>query len=283
GSVEALETAIGMSAADLDRALRTYARGRVLMGAFSSEQFQAETVEVTTLGQAESDLLLLNLRLATVRDDEEDQAEYLATVKARTAPHLADPFAQRLLARAEIRMGDRLKGEELAKALAEADPTDTEALLLIAESRIEAAHGEDADYSALMGQARRYLGMAYAQDDLDFRTLYMLSQTRRGMPSFPDDNDKETILLALELAPQIPTIRFAAAQTLAARSEYGQAIALLHPMTSDPHGVGGGSAARTLIEEYSARLTSQKGPGQASNETTASEATPVEEAAPSNE
>jgi len=258
-SATALEEAVGMDMAGLERTLKAYSRGRVLMRGFSSEQFPASEVTVTSLGEAESELLLLSLRLSSVRDDEEEEAAVLAQVRNRVSAFPAAPFAQRLLARSEIRLGDREKGMTIAQQLSDADPTDVEALLLLAEGYIAAGDEEDADRSTLMGQARRHLARAYAEDDTDFRTLYMLSVTRRGAPTYPDDNDMETLLAAVELAPQIPTIRFAAAQARAARREHRQAIALLEPMASNPHGDRGGAAARALVESLRTRQGDQNG------------------------
>lgn len=251
-SSAALEEATGMSMSDIERALKAYSRGRVLMRGFSSEQFPAAEVTITSLSPAESALLLLNLRLSGVGDDEDENAAVLSQVRSRTATYPNDPFAQRLLARTEIRIGDRTTGEAIAKQLIAEDPTDADALRLLAEGRIKAASEDDADYTALMGEARRYLARAYAEDETDFRTLYMLSLTRRGVPGYPNDNDMDTLELAVDLAPQIPNIRFAAAQARAARREYARAITLLEPMAANPHGDSGAAMARAMITRLKA-------------------------------
>jgi tetratricopeptide (TPR) repeat protein len=263
-STVALEAATGMTIADIDRALKAYVRGRVPMKSFSAEQFATPQVAVTTLSRGEDALLLLSLRLSNVSDDKDRRAATLTEVRSRTASFPDDAFARRLLARAEIRMGDREVGETIVRDLVEADPEDTESLLLLAESRIlTAREDENADRAVVMGEARRYLGRAYALDDTDFRTLYMLSMTRNGAPGFPNDNDMETLLAAVEFAPQIPGIRLSAAQAYAARDEYGQAIKMLEPMAANPHGDRGSAIARTLIGHY---RTSQAGDATASAE-----------------
>jgi hypothetical protein len=266
-STAALEAATGMSMTDIDRALKAYVRGRVPMKSFSAEQFPVPQVAITTVSPGEDALLLLNLRLSGVVDDEDQRAAVLAEVRTRAAAFPNDPFARRLLARAEIRLGDRPLGETIAQDLVEADPEDTESLLLLAEARILTARDDkDSDHAAIMGQARRYLARAYAQDDTDFRTLYMLSMTRNGAPGFPNDNDMETLLAAVEFAPQIPSIRLSAAQAYAARDEYRQAIAMLEPMASNPHGDRGSAIARSLISAYRSR--------ESGDVSTATESTP---------
>ena len=271
-SIAALEAATGMTMADIERALKIYVRGRVPMKSFSAEQFPVPQVTVTTLSPGEDALLLLNLRLSSISDDKDRRAAVLSEVRTRTSSFPNDPFARRLLARAEIRVGDRQVGETIVRDLVEAAPNDTETLLLLAESRIlTAREDEDVDRSALMGEARRYLGRAYALDDTDFKTLYMLSMTRSGAPGFPNDNDMETLLAAVEFAPQIPGIRLSAAQAYAARDEYGPAIAMLQPMASNPHGDRGSTIARTLIDNYRSRSNENAPPAAESAPSPASE------------
>lgn len=271
-STAALEAATGMTMAEIDRALKVYVRGRVPMKSFSAEQFPVPQVTVTTLSPGEDSLLLLNLRLSNVSNDKDQRATLLSEVRNRAAAFPNDPFAQRLLARAEIRMGDRQAGETIVRDLVEAKPDDTESLLLLAESRIMTARDdEEVDRATAMGEARRYLARAYALDDTDFRTLSMLSTTRNGAPGFPNDNDMETLLAAVEFAPQIPSIRLSTAQAHAARGEYDRAIAMLEPMASNPHGDRGSAIARTLIGSYRSRQGGETSPAAEYTPETASE------------
>ena len=262
-SPAALEAATGLSMSDLERTLRAYSRGRIVMRGFSSEQFPPTEVDIRELTPGEDALLLLSLRLSSV--DEDDETVVLEEVRRKTETWNTDPFAQSLLARAELRIGERAAGEAIAQRLLEHNENNAEALRLMAEARIRAAEDDGADYAALMGQARGYLARAYAVNDSDFRTLYMLSMTRRGAAGFPNDNDMETLLAAVDLAPQIPTLRFAAAQARVARGETSEAIALLEPVASNPHGDRGAAQARAMISRIGGPVE------EAADETEASE------------
>jgi hypothetical protein len=71
--------------------------------------------------------------------------------------------------------------------------------------------------------------------------------------TYPTDNDMERLLIAYDLAPQVSSIRFAAAQAHVMRAEYAEAIRLLEPLAGDPHSAPTAEAARTMIERARAR------------------------------
>ena len=74
--------------------------------------------------------------------------------------------------------------------------------------------------------------------------------------TYPTDNDIERLLIAHDLAPQVSSIRFAAAQAHVMRGEYAEAIRLLEPLAGDPHSVATAEAARAMIERARSRQDS---------------------------
>lgn len=254
-SVAAFEVATGKTLSEMEAEQHRYVRQPVAIKVFPANQFARPVVTVTTLTAGESDLLLLSLRLdLPLEDDEAVQA--LAQVRSRAARYPNTPFAQHALARAEAKYGDGNRAEAILQQLIQADPNDAEALNILGQIRIDKADDADADAdrSALMREARAYLARSYASDPNRYQTLFALARTRMTSLSFPTDNDMTTLLAAYDLAPQVDSVRFMAAQARMMRGEYVEAIILLEPLVSDPHGGEGVTAARALIDQARAQL-----------------------------
>jgi tetratricopeptide (TPR) repeat protein len=252
--VEAMEAASGMTLAQLDRQQREYARQRMAIKIITGDQFPQPDVRVTTLSAAEDSLLLLSLKLSST--PEKDPA-LLEEIRRRTAPFPDDRFAQLLLSRAELRQGDKAVARSLLEQRLAASPDDVDVLRLLGETLWEQAR-DDPDGMALVRDSRRYLAKAYQIAPDDYRTLMLLAETRQVAPNYPTDNDVETLLAGLELAPQVATLRVMAAQARARREEYDEAIDLLQPLAASPHASGATSMARHLIAQYRARLAGEE-------------------------
>lgn len=247
--VAALEGAVGMTLADLERTQRAYAGQRLALKRFSADQFAAPTMEMTTLSSGEADLLLLNLRLSRYLTDEE-APRVLGQIRGLAGRHPADLFAQGVLARAEIEYGDPQAAESAMQLRLESAPDDLTALTLLARLRMKTA--EDAEDGAALGEARNYLARAYAVDPERYQTLYALARVRQTAPDYPTDNDMLRILIAYDVAPQVASVRFAAAQAHLMRQEYDAGIRLLEPLAGNPHDDGAAAAARALIDQVRA-------------------------------
>lgn len=248
-TIPALEAATGMTLAQMERQQQAYMRQRMAIKIITSEQFRQPEVRITTLSPVEGDLLLPGLRLSSTRGED---AALLADIRTRTVPHAGQRAADILLARAELRLGDKDRAAEILERMRAAAPDDVDVLRLLGETLFEQARDKGSD-PRLLGQARGHLAQAYRLNPDDYRVLLLLAQTRQGSPDFPTDNDVETLLAALDLAPQVAGIRLFTAQVRAHRGEYRQAIALLQPLAASPHPDGGTALARALIERFRAQ------------------------------
>ena len=245
--IAAMEIATGMTAARLERTLRDYSRQRLAIKIISGDQFPQPEVHITSVAPAEGQMIPLSLRLSsTVGEDE----ALLAEIRRQASTYPDDRFARLLLARAELRLGDRDAARTLLEGLLTETPADADALRLLGEAIWDQARDGPSDQLALVREARGHLAKAYALNPDDYRTLFLLAETRQVSPDFPSDNDVETLLAALDLAPQVPTLRIFTAQARARRQEYAQAIDLLQPLASSPHPSGATVLARTLIDRY---------------------------------
>lgn len=262
--VEAMESASGLSIAQLDRQQREYARQRLAIKIITGDQFPQPEVRMTTLSRGEGDMLLLGLKLSSTSG--EDKA-LLGEIQRRAALYPDDRFAQLLLARAELRQGDKAVARELLERRLAETPEDVDVLRLLGETLWEQAHDDQTNVLPLVRDARRHLAKAYQIEPNDYRTLMLLAATRQVAPNYPTDNDMETLLAGMDLAPQVAPLRIMAAQARARRDEYREAIDLLQPLAASPHASGATAFARTMIAQYRAKMDGDE---------TVAEAEPVE-------
>lgn len=246
--VAAMESATGMSVTQLERQQKNYARQRLMIKIITGDQFPQPSVQITELPQVDGDMLLSGLRLSSARSDD---TVLLADIRQRAAAFAGQRAADLLLARAELRLGDKAQARLILERMLENAPDDIDALRLLGETLANISNDNDNDDPGeLLRLARTHLARAYQLRPNDYRTLTLLAETRQGAPNFPTDNDMETLLAALELAPQATGVRIFAAQVHARRKEYAQAIDLLQPLAASPHPDGATTLSRTLIERY---------------------------------
>ncbi len=245
--VQAMEEATGMTLNDLRAALRRYTRERLAATKITG-QFPEVPVTVTRLPPSANDLLLLNQRLKVGVPDEDREAlgREVARIAAR---HGDDPLALLAAGHAGLHFGDRPAGERALLRLIEIDPNHVEALQFLAQEKLRQARDaeDEAQETALKLEARGYLARAYAAGDNDYQTLALLIELRRGRPDFPTDNDLLTLGLAMDRAPQLASVRFSYAGGLAERNQTAEAIAVLRPLTNNPHGGGASEFAERMI------------------------------------
>ncbi|MBB4084045.1 tetratricopeptide repeat protein [Brevundimonas lenta] len=244
--VDAMESATGMTLAEIRSALRSYMRGSLQIRIYEINRPEPE-ITVTRLPESADDLLLLGQRLK-VGVPEDQRAATAALVRQRAARHPDDPFAMLQLGHAELHFGEPEAGEAVLLRLLEIEPTNVEALQLLASRHMRLAAGDPENGETHMRRARGYLGRAYSANNEQYYTLYMLAQTREGGPGYPNENDLLTWHLAYERAPQLTGIRLGYASALMEAEEYGTAIALLEPLANAPHGGGSSDAAQELLE-----------------------------------
>lgn len=231
---EALERAAGMPLAALQAELMAYARGALRYSNIPLSQFSEAEVSVTTLPPAADDLLLLDQRLKFAPTN--DAETVLQQVRAAAERAGDSPFARLVLARAEITVGDRARGDAALEQVLQAEPNNAAALELAAYSRVLAAgQAEGAASVALAGEARTLITRAFRADETHYQTLLLNQRLRRSSGDYPSDNDIETWRLALALAPQVSAVRSGAAEALTRRRSYRAAANLLAPLINDPH------------------------------------------------
>ena len=259
--VAAIQEATGMNADRMGRELRNYIRG----GSIAFRRMRRGSVEapppvtVTVLPRAADDVILYHAALRVgIRDSVAPRQ--LQAIRTAAARHSSDPFARRVLAHAELLHGDRATAARLLDGLITELPNDGELMYLRGRLHLDAAK-EAADPAAEIRLARQWFVRAHRADPNHFQTLYRYFEAVRDGPDGRTDNTANLILLAHQLAPQVNDVRFAAAALMLDRGDTAQVIALLAPISFDPHNPQAAAAARQLIA--AARQTAANGPPRA--------------------
>lgn len=270
-SVPAMEKATGMTLAQMQGELRGY---RLPITRYPTTSIPRGETVITRLPRAADDLLLESVRLRWYSDRAKDE-DLLRTIRTRAARHAGDDFSRLILARAEIRMGDRGTGEQLLQDVLSRETNNVEALQLMAASRMERAKDDEETSSELNAEARSYLARAYAADPNHFPTLVSIARNSGGRTMPAPDNAAEAYLAALEIAPQVIPLRFETAAMLFSRGQTDYGAHVLEPLLNTPHSPQTARAARALLE--SARAG---GPSGSTPEDEPGDEDPAEDAAP---
>lgn len=243
----ALETATGMGPEALAQELRRYIRGgRINYRRLTPENPQAPPpITVASMPASADDLMLYEAALRIgVRD--EDQQSYLGRIRSAVARYRDDALAKRVLAHAELLFGNRGAAEALLRAQLAASPGDAELMYLMGMLHLTAAEKGD-EWEREARSARTWFTRAHRANENHFQTLYRFAQSMRGEPGYVSENTSNVLLLAHQLAPQVPEVTMNAAMMLISRGEADYAEALLRPLAADPHNEGLAQAAQRLM------------------------------------
>ena len=245
----ALQQAIGLTPVQFERALIDHVRGgRILVRRMTRGSAQAvPAVTVTVLPRAADELMPARAALHVGQRDDFGQ-RLLARVRPIAARHGNDRFARRVLAEAEAMHGDGTAADRLLDGLLAETPNDVELLYLKGMRHLRASRQQGQDAATQAREAARWFGRAYRADENHYQTLYRFAQSQRGQPAYASENNRNVLVVAHTLAPQVAEIRMAAAGVLLSRREYGLAESLLQPLAADPHNERLAQAARELID-----------------------------------
>jgi hypothetical protein len=250
---EAVRTAMGMDLDGLTRELRSYIRAdSIAYRQMARPEAAVPPVTIAELPRSASDLILYEAALRTGVPEANGPA-YLQQIRTIAARYPDDPLAMRVLAHIELRYGDGAVADRLLDRLLAATPSDAELLYLKGMRWLIAAQSDNPPEQAA-ATARTWFGRAQRADQNRFQTFYRFAQSLRGDPAYLSDNTSNALLLAHQLAPQVSAITMEAGYVLIQRREYREAIALLAPLTTDPHNMGLARAARELVARAQAAM-----------------------------
>lgn len=254
----ALQAATGMDIAGLTQELGRYiAHGRIDFRRMTRAEGETPPpVTVTSLPRGADDLIVYEAALRIGISDQQGP-DYLARIRAAAARHDGDPFAQRVLAHAELLYGDSAAADRLLDPLIAAAPHDAELLYLKGMRYLVAAEREE-NWEADARTARTWFGRAHQADENHYQTLFRYAQSLRRDRQYDSENNLNVLLLAHQLAPQVAAITMNAAALLIGRHDYAIAVPLLRPLAGDPHDASLAHAAQEMIGQAEAGLAAAR-------------------------
>jgi hypothetical protein len=236
----------GISLADLNRALHRYPEEMTFTRGSRAAAAARPNVAITRLPPSANDLLLARAALRA-GVPEALRAPLLARIRRHAARH-GDPFAQRVLAHAEVLYGDPAAAEPVLDALLQAAPNDGELLYLRGLRHLSAAWADEARRAEEMRRAQSWFVRAHRADENHFPSLYRYAQSLSLDRRFVSENTQNVLLLAAHLAPQVPEIRLAAARMLLRRDQFDRAEEVLAPLAFSAHRSGRTTEAGRLLD-----------------------------------
>lgn len=245
--IESLQSITGMTPEQFQRTVRNYVSGAINYSILQ-QTFTPAEVAIAPMSRSARDLVWLDLRMD--RLNPQGKSEAIAQVRERAARYPGDAFAAIVLAKAEIQDEHWDAAEAAVASLVAADTPNTEALRLTAIAKMRRADADGLDPAEKVAQyrdAQHLLARAVQANETDYRLYLGLDETRRGAPGYPTDNDLNVLLAAEEYAPQVDQVRFLTAQALVNKGIYQQAVEILAPVASNPHGGAGMKSARDLL------------------------------------
>lgn len=247
---KAFADSFGIEPKALEKVLRTYGFRKMTYTRMKrASAAAAPKMTIATL-PASADDLLLPKALLYVGAERGVEPQVLARIRAAAARYPGDAFAERVLAQAEVFYGDGARGEALLDGLLKGAPQDGELLYLKGmRYLVEGRRAEDEKRRGLFKQARIWLARAHKVAPNHFQTLARYGESLRYDERFDSDNTMNIVLLAHELAPQVPQFRMNAANLLLMRGKHEAAETMLMPIAADAHNTRLAADAQRLLEK----------------------------------
>lgn len=243
--LEAFKQHIDPSPAAFQRKLENYLeRSKLTYSKFDRSAKTPATVVVKPLSPAAEPMLLQLTSLEFgIADDQRDKA--LKQVRGSATRFPGDPLAERTLAFAEMRYGDRTAGIARLDALLAISPQDPTLLRWRGEAALPRGGGRFSADDAKT--ARKYFARAFKANPNDWQTLYLYAMMESPYAGKMSAAALDVLLRAHELAPQVEEIGLAAALALARADRMPEAVRKLEPIAFSPHSGGVGETAAALL------------------------------------
>jgi hypothetical protein len=254
---KAASDAFGDSAtlqADLKRYLNA---NKINYRKISGLSFPPAEIKVDLVSPAESTLMPLYIRFMNDSNRQEEIDSFVNEIRIEAVRHPNEPRALEMLAEGELdaeRFGAATKANDAFLALR---PTDGRGLLR--RARIAAAIMRDTnDFPGGWKAVRSLVVKANRAAPDDPFPLMEYYDTFRQEGIKPPTIVGDGLNRALELAPQVPSLRFAFANYLINTGKRDDARIVLAPLLNNPHSPGMRDAARAMLTRAEATMPADK-------------------------
>lgn len=242
--------AFGVDHTALEADLKRYMNGPIGYLVIDRTAPSSIDVSVRNLPEAADDLILPHAALMLGIADSSLETTTIAAIREAAARYPDDPYAQRVLARAEINSGDRAAGVAMIDRLLEQAPRDAELLYLRGVADFYSGRKDEARRSAYFAAARPWFVRAIQADPHYYTAVYRLAQCAPPELHNSSDETLAHLMAARELAPLVGDIAIDAATALLGRKRFVEAEAALVSIVANPHGRN--DRARALLMQIQA-------------------------------
>ncbi len=226
--------------------LASYAEQADVVTTLPRASAPAPSIRIRRMPAGADDLILELQQLKTV--SVASPPALLRRIRRAAARRPDERYSRQALARAEITVGDRDKGERLLEQLLAEDGGNLEALRLLGSSQLYRAAAADREHkSPFLASARSYLQRADAAEPNDYQTLFLLAQTMVDS-EVPSPERLALLRRAVSLAPEVAKIRIVAAVAFLKADDAQTAFALLKPISADPNGGAATVQAKKILD-----------------------------------
>jgi tetratricopeptide (TPR) repeat protein len=258
----------GQDAKALDAALSAYIDKPLLSG-FLMRSWQAPAITVTTLSPGAGAVLLESQQAKMLQPGARSGSNCLTFLRNGEQKYPDDHFVKLARVRAEGKFGDRAQADAALEKMIAANPDDAEALRLLGTSKLTAGRADPAKLVEDFTQASALLQRAVKLEPDNYQGLYHYAESRSVDRSFSSYQALEILLKAVDLAPQLPGLRLAAAQMAMRSNQFEAARAMLVPVVGAPHGGAAARIGRGMMTTLDMIAAAQAGSARAGAASTA--------------
>ncbi len=259
---QAFRTAFGTDHAGFEAGVRRYMAGKISYDILARPAPVPDSIRLSALPESADDLLLPHAALMIGIPEPAREITVLTAIREAARRYPADPYARKVLARAEIAAGDRAAGVAMVDRLLEASPDDPELLYLRGVADFYSGRKDATVRAARFAAARPWFARAVKADPAYYTAQYRLAQSSPVIDGQISDETLDHLLAAYRLAPLVGDIAVDTAAALVTRQHYSDAERVLSPIANDPHG-GHGGEARALLSAVRAKTGTPALPGEA--------------------
>jgi tetratricopeptide (TPR) repeat protein len=232
-NLQAAQEAFG-DLAVLRRDMDDYVRDPIRSVKMPPDMIKAGPVTLRALTAGEA--AMMPVRLRSDRGVNRQQAlDIVADARKLAAAYTGDAGAQVVLAEAEYDAGNDAEAEAAADRALAANPRDIDALLYKGRVRVRQARAARAKDPAAWSAARSWFVKANRADPDAAEPLLLFYQSFAAAGQAPTKNATLGLYRALELSPQDPGLRIAAARQYVVDGDLTSARRALLPLAYDPH------------------------------------------------
>ena len=235
--LKAFERVFGMDMKELKKTLDKYLNSELKATYKPLSKDIDLSVSITKMPKSASQLLLYNAALEAC-PKKENWDKLLNTIRKKAEPFKDDDYAQNILSKAEIIIGDEEKAIDYYKNRISINDKDDEAWFRYGQALyLTADHGKfkNKDETVLkIQEARKALLKAYELNPLNATNLYYISLTAKDKMN-PDENSLNSAIEAYNLEPSVTEFTLNAVFFLLAKENYEDAKYIIQDLASNPH------------------------------------------------